>query len=151
MTASPFLLNATINHHLETYREIDPVFVDKFLSSIYVDDLVSGSEDEQSAYELYSKSKLRLAVAGFKLRKFVTNSDELRHRIHENERRVGEKPRRAHSIHRLKSPILKFQFMKKRISHMPRVHWEPPTRKDQEYTRSWVWSGRLVKISSSLT
>ena len=83
--ASPFLLNATINHHMETYRELDPNFVDKFLSSIYVDDVVSGSSDMESAYEIYVKSKLRLAAAGFKLRKFVTNSDKLRCRISENE------------------------------------------------------------------
>ena len=34
VSSSPFLLNATINHHLETYRNTDPAFVDKFLSSI---------------------------------------------------------------------------------------------------------------------
>ena len=45
VSASPFLLNATINHHMETYRELDPNFIDKFLSSIYVDDVVSGSRD----------------------------------------------------------------------------------------------------------
>ena len=36
-------------------------------------------------YELYVKSKLWLAAAGFKLRKFVTNSDELRHCIYQHE------------------------------------------------------------------
>lgn len=38
VTSSPFLLNA-INHHMEMYRDRDPLFVDKFLSSIYVDDV----------------------------------------------------------------------------------------------------------------
>lgn len=37
------LLNATINYHLDTYmyRHMDPslIFFDKFLSSIYVDDM----------------------------------------------------------------------------------------------------------------
>ena len=67
-----------MNHHLQTFRETDPDFVDKFLSSIYVDDLVSGGDDVQSTHEFYLKSKLRLATAGFKLRKFNTNSVELR-------------------------------------------------------------------------
>ena len=95
VSSSPFLLNATINHHLETYREMDPVFVDKFLSSIYVDDLVSGSMNLESTYELYTKAKLRLAFAGFKLRKFVTNSEELRQLIQDDALTVNtgtEKP-----------------------------------------------------------
>ena len=85
VSSSPFLLNATINHHMETYRDSDPVFVDKFLSSIYVDDLVTGSVDVDSTYELYTKSRIRLAKAGFKLRKFVTNSEELHQLIQERE------------------------------------------------------------------
>ena len=64
---------------METFRDVDIV------SSIYVDDLVSGSDDVQSTYEFYLKSKLRLATAGFMLRKFVTNSDELQRRIQEDE------------------------------------------------------------------
>ena len=37
-------------------------------------------------FELYVKSKVRLKEAGFNLRKFVTNSEELRERIDKNER-----------------------------------------------------------------
>ena len=85
VSCSPFLLNATINHHMETYRDVDPQFVDKFLSSIYVDDVSLGSNNVETTYELYLKSKLRLAQAGFKLRKFVTNSEELRQLIRLNE------------------------------------------------------------------
>ena len=85
-SSSPFLLNATINHHTETYRPVDPYLVDKFLSSIYVDDLVSGSLDvNSSAFEFYKKSRQRLAVAGFRSQKFITNSEELRHLIYLNE------------------------------------------------------------------
>ena len=45
VNSSPFLLNATINHHIRKYQEIDPLFVDKFLSSVYVDDVSLGSND----------------------------------------------------------------------------------------------------------
>ena len=91
VSSSPFLLNATINHHImERYRQLDPIFMDRFLSSIYVDDLVSGSKDLESTYELYTKSKLRLASAGFKLRKFATNSEDLRRRIRESESSSSE-------------------------------------------------------------
>ncbi len=85
VNSSPFLLNATINHHMKTYERSDPAFVEKFLSSIYVDDVSLGASDVASTYELYLKSKVRLAEAGFKLRKFVTNSEELRDRIAANE------------------------------------------------------------------
>ena len=63
---------------------MDPEFVEKFSSSIYVDDLVSGSHDVPSAHNFYLKSKLRLGTAGFKLRKF-TNSAELQGLIEEEE------------------------------------------------------------------
>ena len=77
VSASPFLLNATINYHLSTYKELDPTFVDKFLSSLYVDDIVAGSRDVESTYQFYKKARERLAVVGFRLRKFITNSDIL--------------------------------------------------------------------------
>lgn len=53
VSSSPLLLNGTINYHLGTYHDTDPAFVDKFLSSIYVDDVVSGSGDVDSAYRFY--------------------------------------------------------------------------------------------------
>ncbi len=67
VSSSPFLLNATIGHHMGTYHEADASFVEQFLSSIYVDDVVSGSEDVASTYQFFLKSKLRLAIAGFRL------------------------------------------------------------------------------------
>ena len=85
LTASPFLLNATIKHHIGQYEQCDPSFTHKFLESIYVDDLTSGDSDVDRTFELYVKSKLRLKEAGFNLRKFVTNSEELRERIDKNE------------------------------------------------------------------
>ena len=57
VTASPFLLNGKIKHHIEKYHEEDREIVQKFLSSIYLDDLSSGAEDDNAAYELYIKSK----------------------------------------------------------------------------------------------
>ena len=90
VNSSPFLLNATIDRHMRRYQEIDPLFVDKFLSSIYIDDVSLGSNDVESTYKLYLKSKSRLAEAGFKLRKFVTNSEELRSQVDTNEQTTEE-------------------------------------------------------------
>ena len=88
VTSSPFLLNATVKHHVERYEEEDPEFVETFLRSVYVDDLSTGGDTDEEAYRLYIKSKLRLAEGGFNLRKFVTNSVDLRNRIEENETRL---------------------------------------------------------------
>ena len=74
VSSSPFLLNATIKHHVEQYKDADPAFVKRFLDSMYVDDLTSGEEDTDKSYEIYLKSKIRLARGGFNLREFVTNS-----------------------------------------------------------------------------
>ena len=86
LSSSPFLLNATIKHHIGQYEQCDPSFTQKFLESVYVDDLTSGDGDVDRTFELYVKSKLRLKEEGFNLRKFVTNSEELRERIEKNER-----------------------------------------------------------------
>ena len=85
VSSSPFLLNATIRHHIEQYKDSDPQFVEKFVRSIYVDDVTYGSGDVEEAYQLYLSSKSRLAEGGFNLRQFVTNSPKLRKRIRENE------------------------------------------------------------------
>ena len=85
VSASPFLLNATLDHHMTKFESVDLQLVNKFQRSVYVDDLVSGAEDVDSAYDFYIKAKLRLAEASFNLRKFDSNSQELRKRIAGNE------------------------------------------------------------------
>ena len=81
VSASPFLLNATIKHHMERYSTEYPELVSLFMRSIYVDDVSYGADDEDTAFELYMKSKEILAKGGFNLRKFVTNSTKLNHHI----------------------------------------------------------------------
>ena len=85
VSSSPFLLNATVAHHIGQYETVDPVFVEKFLENIYVDDLAAGGTDVDDTYEFYAKSKLRLAEGGFNLRKFMSNSKELMSKIDANE------------------------------------------------------------------
>ena len=89
VSSSPFLLNATLKYHIERYKDEDPEFVERFLRAIYVDDLSSGAPESDAGYELYLKSKVRLAEGGFNLRKFVSNSAELRERIQCNESRMS--------------------------------------------------------------
>ena len=86
LSSSPFLLNATLKHHIMMYENEDPEFVQKLLQSLYVDDIISGDSDDIGAYKLYIKAKSRLAEGGFNARKFVSNSKKLMSQIKENER-----------------------------------------------------------------
>ena len=40
LNASPFLLNATLSHHILKYLQSDPKFVPKVFESFYVEDLM---------------------------------------------------------------------------------------------------------------
>ena len=90
VSSSPFLLNATIRHHMKRYSTVCPQFVETFLRSIYVDDVSYGADDADSAYELYKKSKQILAEGGFNLRKFVSNSVSLSQNIQQNESELSQ-------------------------------------------------------------
>ena len=81
VSASPFLLNATIKHHLEGYVASRPEVVQLLNQSMYVDDVVCGADSEQKADVLYSTAKEILSHACFNLRKFTTNAPSLQGRI----------------------------------------------------------------------
>ena len=81
VASSPFLLNATIQHHLNQYAVTHPEIVEQLSQAIYVDDVVSGAGDEESAYQLFAQSKQIFKESGFNLRKYITNSRSLQHRI----------------------------------------------------------------------
>ena len=49
MNCSPFLLNATIKHHVTKYYEHDPDLARNTLDGLYVDDWTSGGEDDDEA------------------------------------------------------------------------------------------------------
>jgi hypothetical protein len=64
LNASPFLLNATLRHHVSKYLETDPEFVQKVLESFYVDNLVSGESTVDKAFQLYDKTMSRMVQGG---------------------------------------------------------------------------------------
>ena len=77
VSASPFLLNATIKHHIEGHAASQPEVVRLLAQSIYVDDVVCGADREHEAYALYTKSREILSHGSFNLRKFTTNAPSL--------------------------------------------------------------------------
>jgi len=98
VSASPFLLNATINHHLQKYCSEYPALVNTLMKSIYVDDVTYGADGEDNAYTLYSLSKKVFADGGFNLQQFVTNSPILQQRIASDEQKLPTAPRPNCSI-----------------------------------------------------
>ena len=88
LNASLFLLNATIRHHLNKYVSTGPYFVQKMLEGFYVDDLVTGGNTTEDAFEQYDKANM--GNGGFRLRKWKTNDLKLRQKIEESERSMHQ-------------------------------------------------------------
>ena len=57
VNTSPFILNATIRHHVNTFMLNDNAFALELLKSLYVDDLVSGAKDVNNAFSLSKPDK----------------------------------------------------------------------------------------------
>ena len=89
VNASPFLLNATLKHHISQYQA-DPEFVENLLNSFYVDDLVTEEQNLERCLSLYQKSKKCLSEGGFNLRKWISNSPKLLELICEDQAGVDE-------------------------------------------------------------
>ena len=87
LCSSPFLLGGTLQHHIKRYQPDDPAFVEKLLRSLYVDDLISGSNSVKEAFELhvFLKSIACLSEASFHLRKWASSSNKLMSLIHMSE------------------------------------------------------------------
>ena len=77
LRSSPAILGATINHHLEFYKETHPETVKTIKDSLYVDDLVSGAPKDDQAFEIYQNTKRVMSDGGFNLRKWCSNSASL--------------------------------------------------------------------------
>lgn len=92
VSSSPFLLNATIKFHLERYLESNENVVQKLLRSTYVDDVITGADSEEAAFDLYAQAKNLFRQGGFNLRKFLTNSPELQQRINQVEGTMQTEP-----------------------------------------------------------
>ncbi|KAK3727775.1 hypothetical protein QZH41_016420, partial [Actinostola sp. cb2023] len=86
MNCSPFLLNATLKHHISKYYSQDPETAQKVQSSLYVDDWSCGGENEDETFKLYQATRACFAAGGFNLRKWASNSKELMQQIIQDEK-----------------------------------------------------------------
>ena len=80
-TSSPFMLNSTILYHLSQYqKDSDPViqFVARDLEEkLYCDNVLTGTDDEDTAIQYYNISRQVMKDAGMNLRQWFTNSPAL--------------------------------------------------------------------------
>ena len=72
---SPFMLYATLSHHLQQHNT--PISCD-LLNNLYVDNVLSGSSSENEVVSYYHNARKLLSEACFNLRAWVTNSPQLR-------------------------------------------------------------------------
>ncbi|XP_064479196.1 uncharacterized protein LOC135392412 [Ornithodoros turicata] len=79
--SSPFLLSATVHHHLHKSEEDYPQTAALLLRSFYVDDLVISVDTTADAEILYEETCQIFCNAGMKVKKWVTNDDTLLRRM----------------------------------------------------------------------
>ena len=85
VSCSPFLLNATLRHHIKKYHITHPDIVNILTESTYVNDVIFGADTKEEAYELYRSSKELMSHGQFNLQKFVTNIQSLQSHINAQE------------------------------------------------------------------
>ena len=72
---SAFLLNVTLQYHLDTFAKINPEFVSIMKGSFYVDDFVTGDKTTQAASESHDKASLPVeALPDFRIRQSAPSS-----------------------------------------------------------------------------
>lgn len=76
-SARPFLLTATIMHHLTSVSDHLTQTATRTKTSFYVDDLLLGAHSLGEASRLYNEANEIMLNAVMRLRKWVSNSDEL--------------------------------------------------------------------------
>ncbi|XP_064475319.1 uncharacterized protein LOC135389184 [Ornithodoros turicata] len=76
-TSSPFLLTATLQHHLRSVDEPDRDLVNKLIDAFYVDDLLLGVANDEEGKKIVQNAQDLLEKAGMKLSKWTSNSAEL--------------------------------------------------------------------------
>ncbi|XP_043241030.1 uncharacterized protein LOC122391301 isoform X1 [Amphibalanus amphitrite] len=72
VACSPFLLNATVQHHLSQYGD-EPV-VQEMKENFYMDDLLSGADSEAEVVAMFREARSIMGAAGMELSKCSSNS-----------------------------------------------------------------------------
>ena len=79
--ASPYLLNATIQHHL--IKQGDRISKD-LQHSIYIDNVLTGTDTISEALQYYTSSRNCFQKTGMNLQQWTSNSPALIHQAHDD-------------------------------------------------------------------
>ena len=85
LTSSPFILNRTIQRHLNKFLCSNPKFIKKILPDWYVDDLVCGCDSLSDGVQFYHTAKDIMLKGGLELRKWTTSNLDLQNHINNME------------------------------------------------------------------
>ena len=86
---SPAILGSVDTHHLAEYRLTEPTLVSLVQNSLYVDDLVTGANTVNEAFDIYKGARRLMSNAGMNLRKWNSNSLELMKLIQADESKLS--------------------------------------------------------------
>ena len=90
VNCSPFLLNATLNHHVNHYMESHEEICKEILRSLYVDDLNTGAQSDEECMQVYNVARKIMLEGAFNLRKWRTNSISLQREIDAKESAISQ-------------------------------------------------------------
>ncbi|XP_055928663.1 uncharacterized protein LOC129959796 [Argiope bruennichi] len=77
VNASPFLLAATVKHHITKYEEEYPITVNHLDSYMYVDDWITGQDNREEALLISRHAKNIMKEAVMEMRKWISNDSAL--------------------------------------------------------------------------
>jgi len=72
---SPFILNATIKHHLKQFQDTD--VISELQENLYVDDWLSGADSEDVATKMIEEARHVMAQCSMNLTKWESNSKDV--------------------------------------------------------------------------
>jgi hypothetical protein len=76
-SSSPYLAQDIIRYHIKAHQQTYPLAAESILNSMYVDDLMDSVNSIQKGISLRREISEILAGAGFKIRKWISNSAEV--------------------------------------------------------------------------
>ncbi|MBV2113425.1 MAG: aspartyl protease family protein [Candidatus Thiodiazotropha sp. (ex Ctena orbiculata)] len=85
--SSPFLLSATLNHHLDSFKSC---IAENIRNNIYVDNVITGTDTVSAAVKFYKEAKQIFTKASMNLRDWTSNSPQVLAEIPVTDKAQGE-------------------------------------------------------------